>query len=62
MLIQDQVKVRPNLGQLLLVEQVMHDDPRLRVIERMVAAFVTSRGVVLHREEVGQGEPDLGTE
>ena len=54
-LVQDQVKVGPNLGQLLLMKQVMHDDPRLRVIKRMVAAFVTSRGVVLHREEVGQG-------
>ena len=61
-LVQDQVEVGSSLGQLLFVKQVVHHDPRFRIVERVAVAFVTTRSVVLHREEVWQGKPDLGAE
>ena len=61
-LIQDEIEVCAGFGQLLFVEQIVHHDPRLGVVKRVVRAQVASRGIVLHREEVGQGQPDLGAQ
>ena len=60
MLVEDQIEVGASLGQLFLVKQVVHHDPRLGIVERVVRALVARRGIVLHGEEVGQGQPDLG--
>jgi len=61
-LVQYQIEVSASFRQFLLVKQVVHDDPRLRVVERVMSTFVARRGVVLHGEKIGQREPDLGAE
>ncbi len=62
LLIQDEIEVRAGFGQLLFVEQIVHHDPRLGVVKRVVRAQVAGGGVVLHRKEVGKGQPDLGAQ
>ena len=58
-LILDQVEKCPGLRHFFLVDEVMNHHPRLRIEQSVVGAFVEIRGVMLHRQQIGEREPDL---
>ena len=62
MLVLNQIEVSTSFRQFLFVQQVMHRHPRLCIKQSVMRGFVIRRGVMLHREQIGQREPDLATE
>src|SRR5260370_35471778 len=58
LLVLHQIEVSPRLWQLIFVQKIMNQNPRLRIKQRVVRSFLPIHHPILHSEQVGKRQPD----